>query len=513
MTAADVASRTTPRWSIGLAVFVLGVTVYRLSRTIADPDLWGHVVFGERIWAAGNAAQPDLYSYVVPGRLWWNHEWLIDVVFYGLFRAFGPAGLIALKLAVVIAIFAGLYRHFHRRRLSQVVASLLLLVIVIVMTPSLSTVRAQLATFLGFLITLVVLQGATADGGRRLWLLPPVFVVWANFHGGFLAGLGVLIIWATAEIVTLFRGRRHRAPLARALNILVVVAASIGAVCVNPLGFELLHFLRRTALIPRPEIWEWQPLTLATDIGVLYAILVALAGFGLGLGRRRPPLPLLTVLLTAMIMPLFAVRHLALAALAVAVVACETIDEAWDRVRGDRWAKAWTAAPPRSLSAAGFVATAILLALVPSRWSCIELGGDRPLRAAALLKQSGVAANLAVDFDWGTYALATLGPRIKVSVDGRREALYEGQEYVDNLRFVFGTGEWDALLTRYDTHLALVAKSRPVFNLMKLEPGWSLLYEDSLSGLFGKNGLPILETIRRTNPPPVSHDGAGLCFP
>lgn len=263
-------------------------------------------------------------------------------------------------------------------------------------------------------------------------------------------GLGVLVIWAAIEVLVLCWGRRDRASFARSLNVLAVVAASLVAVCLNPFGVELLRFLHRTALVPRPEIWEWQPLTLASEIGALYAIVLGLAGFGLGAGRRRPSAPLLAVLVVALIMPLFGVRHIAPAALAVAVIACEAIDDAWDRVRGDRWAKAWTAA---------------------------------------------------------------LGPRIKVSVDGRREALYDGPEYRDNLRFMFGTGEWDALLTRYDTHLALVATSRPVFNLMKLQPGWSLLYEDPLSALFGKDGLPILDPIRRTSLPPVPYNGAGLCFP
>jgi hypothetical protein len=120
---------------------------------------------------------------------------------------------------------------------------------------------------------------------------------------------------------------------------------------------------------------------------------------------------------------------------------------------------------------------------------------------------------MAVDFDWGTYVLARLGPAIKVSIDGRRETVYDSDMQAQNLRFRFGLGEWDTLLTKYDTQLALVSKEMAAYNLMKQRPGWKLLYEDPLSALFGRDGLPQVAAIERTPVPAVSYDGSGLCFP
>jgi hypothetical protein len=97
-----------------LSLLVGSLVFYRLAETTADPDLWGHVVFGERILATRRIVQPDLYSYIAPGRPWTNHEWLIDVVFATLFGRFGPQGLIGLKLAVTLGISYLLYRHFRR---------------------------------------------------------------------------------------------------------------------------------------------------------------------------------------------------------------------------------------------------------------------------------------------------------------------------------------------------------------------------------------------------------------
>jgi len=53
----------------------------------------------------------------------------------------------------------------------------------------------------------------------------------------------------------------------------------------------------------------------------------------------------------------------------------------------------------------------------------------------------------------------------------------------------------------------------PVFNLMKLEPGWFLIYEDPLSGLFIRKGSRLAEEIKRIGLPALPYDGSALCFP
>ena len=501
-----------------LGILVGSLVVYRLAETIADPDLWGHVVFGKQILATRRIVQPDLYSYITPGLLWTNHEWLVDVIFATLFDTFGPRGLVGLKLAVTLVICGLLYGHFRRCRLTRVRAAILLLVFVLAMSPSLITVRAQLATYLLFLLTLLVLGRASAHGVWPLWKLPLIFFVWANLHGGFLAGLGVLLVWAVARLATVWV-RGGPSPGRSSAGIVAVVVVSVLATCVNPFGVHLLTFLYRTALGPRPDISEWQPLVLSQQWGILYLLLAVPAVLGLIWSRREHVPALMAVLLAVMAMPFLAARHVPLALLTIAVIAAEHIGDAWSRV-----APAAPSPPPRPPAvvarltrAACLGLAALLIILSAPRFSCIALGslsaGARPVRAVALLKQSGVTGNMVVDFDWGTYALARLGPGIKVSIDGRRETVYDGDMRAQSLRFRFGLGEWDTLLTRYDTHLALVAKDTPAFNLMKQHPGWKLLYDDPLSALFGRDGLPQVAAIERTPVSAVSHDGIGLCFP
>src|SRR5919204_3798854 len=84
-----------------------------LLRTTVDPDLWGHLRFGLDVLASRHLSLTDQYSYTsdLP---WVNHEWLSELIMGAAFRAFGPAGLIAIKVAVTLAIIGSLLPVLRR---------------------------------------------------------------------------------------------------------------------------------------------------------------------------------------------------------------------------------------------------------------------------------------------------------------------------------------------------------------------------------------------------------------
>jgi hypothetical protein len=138
---------------------------------------------------------------------------------------------------------------------------------------------------------------------------------------------------------------------------------------------------------------------------------------------------------------------------------------------------------------------------------------DFPVKAVAVLKAAGVEGNLAVEFNWGEYVLWHLGPRVKVSVDGRRETVYGDAIYRENLDFMLGVGEWDRLIRRPETDMALVDRSRPAYALMREQNGWMLAYEDETAALFVREGAAALGKLAAVAPPDWPANGAGLPFP
>src|SRR5262245_45278561 len=79
---------------------IISTAVSVFSRTLADPDLWGHVKFGEDLWLTGRITRPDPYSYLTANQFWINHEWLAETIFYLAYATAGPLGLIVLKTVI-----------------------------------------------------------------------------------------------------------------------------------------------------------------------------------------------------------------------------------------------------------------------------------------------------------------------------------------------------------------------------------------------------------------------------
>ncbi len=197
-----------------------------------------------------------------------------------------------------------------------------------------------------------------------LWVLPILFAGWVNLHGGVLAGIGALGLWIAVRIVT--RLKDDATPPIRRLAAVVqlgLIATACGlAVLLNPYRALLIHFLWRTATVPRPEISEWAPLGLMSLPGRLYLVLLAIGVAGLvGSRRRRSPEAVL-IFAVATVLPLVSQRHYPLFALTLIVLAGEHIADVWNRCRRPTWLRlgqsGWTAA-------VGLLVSLVLIGLSP----------------------------------------------------------------------------------------------------------------------------------------------------
>src|SRR5262249_1705187 len=146
----------------------------------------------------------DPYSFTqdVP---WINHEWLSEALMGAAYTAAGPFGLVFLKAAQLICVFALIVtalRHadYGRRWGALALAGAAVL-------PLAYTLRPQLWTLL-FLVALCRLLN---EPRSNLRYVPLLFLAWANLHGGWVVGLGVLGVWSAAS--TLSPTTRRQPPL------------------------------------------------------------------------------------------------------------------------------------------------------------------------------------------------------------------------------------------------------------------------------------------------------------
>ena len=517
------ASVRNPLWLTGSVVcLVMSVVAHTASQTVADPDLWGHVKFGQDILQSGKIVDRDPYSYLTSGQVWINHEWLSEAIFAAIFSLGGSTALILMKTSLTLLTLGLVYGYLIRHGLSALRGGILLMFALLLISQGVLVIRPQIFTYLLFVVTLLLLDQADRGWLGWLWGIPIVFALWANVHGGFLSGLAIVIVWSFARTGTAFyRATRYGTRITPAdVAFIGTALAAVIATFLNPYGVMLFQFLIHPGTFSRPDITEWQPTNFMSPYGVVYITLLTLAVAGCFQSRKeRSPGPI-AVLCCMAFVPLLAYRHGPLFGLAIPLLAGEHIGDAWNRWSSNTKSNVEEMRETSAqvcLAGLGFAVASVVLYLSLPFINCIRIDPVRaisfPARAVSVLDKSGAEGNLAIPFDWGEYAIWHLSPRFKVSLDGRRETIYSEEIRHENLNFAFGTGDWDKLIRDRDTDLALVQTKFAAFNLMKLAPGWVLVYEDAISAIFAKQDSPLVRLIHETKPDEIPDNGAGLCFP
>jgi hypothetical protein len=396
------------RWQVWLPwLALMGIL---LSATRTDPDLWGHVRFGLDWLATWRLPTVDPYSFT-QDRPWVNHEWLSEVLMGAAYLLGRPAGLVVLKMLVVSGALVVLCLRL--RGTSPVTTAAVMTLAVVGALPVTATVRPQLWSLLG-LVLLVPLLDFEPPTPRRMLIGGALFALWANLHGGWITGAGVLAIHI---IVRVFRAPgQARAWVGFGL-------ACLGGTLINPYGIGLWRFLSSTVRTSRPDISEWgafsadEPALMWVSVAGPILILAAVS-----LRRpSRPPLETLAAvgllvvagLRISRVAPLVCPAALALLAPSVAAATGH-----WARLTAPgRGAAAVLFAPSVLALLAAWTPMSRVMTCLPTRdvWA-------PDMAAAASLK--GRQGRLWTTFNWGQYAIWHFGPALKVSIDGRRETVY-----------------------------------------------------------------------------------------
>jgi hypothetical protein len=189
-------------------------------------DEWWHIALGRLILSHGipfDAVEP--FSFVTTQHPWVEQQWLYEVTLATLVRI-GGDGLASLALGLVgsLALLVAALAVPRRARVPRG-WSAAAMVLCGVMAGLALGVRAETVSALGLALTLLIVA-RWRDGNRWVvWLLPPMYLLWANLHAGFIAGLGVL-----AFTLVIHRAPRSRtAPVPSGLSLAVICVGSAAA--------------------------------------------------------------------------------------------------------------------------------------------------------------------------------------------------------------------------------------------------------------------------------------------
>ncbi len=495
-----------------LAMMFVASGVILTSWGLADPDLWGHIRFGNDILAHGIPATAT-YTFTATDDPWINHAYLSEVVFAVVERLLGTPGLLVLKTLLGLAIIGSMITRAIRHGASVLTTSIVVMLVANVAAPG-WIVRPHLFTYAFFALVVLLLDGeatrgktpAQSTGGRpgvlgrasSLWLLPPLFAVWANLHGGFVAAFLVVVLYlGSLGVEALWTGRPDAG---RRLALYAgVVTASALATLLNPYGPDLHRWLWHASTLSRPEVTEWWPLWRYTHLGPVLALL-ALVALAWGFTQERRSFTQTVVLAVVIVQAVMHLRHV----LFVALLAGYWLPPHLESVRL-RLVKPRTRAtpsegpPPRALRVirATFAAFSMGLTLLLA----IHLRGievDRseyPVAAFEYIARRNFSGRLAVFVDWGQYAIAAFAPRVSVGFDTRMDTCYPEHVVRMNYDFILGPRSHTTpdsqlgaeVLDHGNPDLALLNRRFPhAVNIVAQHPSWVLLYQDGLAQLWGR---------------------------
>ena len=451
------------------AALVLSAAVL-VSSTTADPDLWGHVRFGQDIVAMGALHDADPYSFT-SDRPWVNHEWLAEVMMALAYETAGSTGLNILRLVVIVLVLALVWGRLHAvdwMLRAQLVAATAFGIVLRV-----HPVRPQLFSVLLFAVLLTLICRADERGSMRsLWWVPLVMAAWVNLHGGWIVGLGVLGAWIAGRTVT------RNVPGGRPILVVGLGLAALAATLINPYGLGMWRFLAATVRVERPMINDWQPLyALAPAFAALWLVPAGVAV--LALTRQPRWRDWMSIGLVALlgVAALRVSRLDAFFMLAVVFLLASRLRRCHGAHQTGPRLQIFAAAKP------AFAATAVAAVLVVGwRLPDVEVrpeGNPEP-EAAKYVRDHDLRGRMLTWFDWGQYAIWHLSPGIKVSMDGRRETVYSDSVVSDHLHFYAGGEGAVSYPERIGADYVWLPRTLPIVPEL-LARGWRPLFEGPVS--------------------------------
>jgi hypothetical protein len=485
-------SRPVPTWFLPVlatlcALFLLGL----FSTELADTDAWWHLKTGEYIVHQHRLPYPDPFAYTTAittpsyageaatQRFNLTHEWLAQAVMY-LIEAAGGLGAVVLWKALLLALACAIAGHIARLRTGSMLWGFAAMFAASSVAVTFAHDRPSILSYL-FSIAFI----AIFEDRRRLWLLPPLAIIWANCHGGFF--LGWLICGAYCV----------DALLRRATDLKKVLALSAAAILIsglNPNGFRVVTTLASYRQSPMTAtLMEWSRPGLWGEPYAFFLLLYAAAAV-LAISWRRVRISDWLLFLAFAAASLAAFRNLPLMGLLAPILIATYFP--WKRTLP--LLAQYIASAALGVGLIWSIATGAFFQLRAAEWRF-------PAGAAIFLRDHSITAHLFNTYENGGYLIWR---GLHVFIDGRSLSENVFQDY----RLIMGTPQGDprrdATLARYGVGaIALNAfeyNSGIVYPLALAladpsESDWKLVYDDPAAMIFLRNpppGIPALDKSR-----------------
>ena len=483
-----------------LLIFIIAV------RAPLDSDMWWHLRAGEETLQSGQVYRIDTFSSTRVGENWINHSWLSQVLMAVLMRMGGFTAL-SVWVAVCAVISMGLVYLSMKGHplLRSAVLILAAMVSSVVWSP-----RPQIMSLV--LLALVSWLAGRYRANRKwiyLALIPPLFGLWGNLHGGYILGLIYLGAFAAGEILDkiLFRARESTMEWKEIGLLGAVMAGGLVLVLVNPFGIQMWKIPFNTVGVETLQnlINEWASPDFhqAFQQPLLWMLLGLLGLLGISgkTARGSQLVPAAAFAYAALV----ARRNFGPSAIVSAPIIAEqlsyVLDKWLDNLRQEiPFFEQFMVSAEENKEKFNQTArnlinlTLVLLLLFAAVLKTIQVNDPDllsqlekeyfPAEAAQWIEEEGRSFKIFNDYNWGGYLIYRL-PDYLVFVDGRTDLF--GDEILEDYNHIMRTeGNWEEILESYQLDTLLLPENSHLAKTASLL-GWAELYRDDKAVLLGKD--------------------------
>ncbi len=227
----------------GISILFILLIVWEITHTL-DPDFGWHLRMGQLILHSG-IPRTDPFSYTMPSYPFVDHEWLTNI---GIALLYPKLGLAGLSILFTLIAYSALFIQIPIKQKKWVVIPLLLCIGAL--SPHLG-IRPQIISwlFFSFLISFFLHKNVWQ---KWRFILPLLFILWTNLHGGFALGIGLLGFFCLMQTL-------EKKKIAFS-NWFIFLCSLLGTF-INPYGYriwwEIWMQLSDSSL--RWSIQEWMP--------------------------------------------------------------------------------------------------------------------------------------------------------------------------------------------------------------------------------------------------------------
>ena len=470
-----------------LVIFGVATTV------IHDFDTFWQLQSGRYMIETQSIIRTDLFTLAADAPRF-EHCWLHDIILYFSYTIGGYHALSVLKGLLLGGTALALLAAARVRGASW--PAMLLLLAPFWLSRGGWTARPQLWTFLLFAVFLLLLERHRRRGGREVYLLFPLMILWINLHAGAVLAVPILAAYLVGEGGALALRTSNLSAHAYKTLWLATGLVLLGFLF-TPYTREFIETLfsahklgagQEGAPITQMFNMDWRPTSFANDPYFYYAMVVT--GVLMALGWRRLSLADLCLMGGLALMGLKLSRHTSFFFFGMVAILPVYVDATADFLMArlkNRFRRI-----PRGLATLGAAAIFVYFALPAYETYGLFRTGLRtwhfPIEAAEFVRDHRLPRNLYNTYDWGGYLAWTLYPEYQVFWDGRQDS---PEMFNYGWRVMSGHPGWESVLDKFGVK-TIVSKActvdsgqhYPLLDKLRENPRWALVFADESSLVF-----------------------------